>query len=178
MTPIQRMRRRFIAVFAVLGVICIALILYLSWPGSSRSSQLNEEKELKTQLDLKQLGAAPLHGIEKKLSDSREQINELYKDRVANRWSVISERVQKIAQETGVAAQNIRYSADKTGLPDLQRVKIETTVSGDYSKIPRFINALERDKMLFLITQLSLNAQEGGVVQVQIKFDTFLKETA
>ena len=51
-------------------------------------------------------------------------------------------------------------------------------MSGDYSKIPRFINALERDKMLFLITQLSLNGQEGGVVQVQIKFDTFLKETA
>ena len=178
MTPIQRMRRRFIAVFAVLGVVCIALVLYLAWPGSSRSAQLNEEKELKTQLDLKQLGAAPLHGIEKKLADSRGQINELYKDRVANRWSVISERVQKIAQETGVAAQNIRYSADRTGLPDLQRVKIETTVSGDYSKIPRFINALERDKMLFLITQLSLNAQEGGVVQVQIKFDTFLKETA
>ena len=172
------MRRRFIAIFAVLGVICIALILYLGWPGSSRSSQRVEENDLKKELDLKMLGAAPLHGIEKKLADSREQINGLYKDRVANRWSIISERVQKIAQETGVSAQNIKYSSDKTGLPDLQRIKIETTVSGDYSKIPRFINALERDKMLFLITQLSLNGQEGGVVQVQIKFDTFLKETA
>jgi len=178
MTPIQQMRRRFIAIFAVLGVICIALTLYLAWPGNRRVGQRNEEQELKKDLELKQLGAAPLHGIEKKLADSREQINELYQDRVANRWSAISERVQKIAQETGVSAQNIRYSADKTGLPDLQRVKIETTVSGDYSKIPRFINALERDKMLFLITQLSLNGQEGGIVQVQVKFDTFLKETA
>lgn len=178
MTPIQRMRRRFTVIFAVLGLICISLIVYLVWPGSSGVAQRNEEQELKKQLELKQLGAAPLHGIDKKLADSSKQVDELYKDRVANRWSEISERVQKIAQETGVSAQNIKYSADKTGLPDLQRVNIETTVSGDYGKIPRFINALERDKMLFLITQLSLNGQEGGVVQVQIKFDTFLKETA
>ena len=178
MAPIQQMRRRFTVIFAVLGVICIALILYLVWPGSSRAAQRNEEQELKKELELKQLGAAPLHGVDKKLADSSKQVDELYKDRVANRWSVISERVQKIAQETGVSAQNIKYSADKTGLPDLQRIKIETTVSGDYGKIPRFINALERDKMLFLITQLSLNGQEGGLVQVQIKFDTFLKETA
>lgn len=178
MTSIQRMRRNFTVIFAVLGVICIALIVYLVWPGSSRAAQRNEEQELKKELELKQLGAAPLHGVDKKLADSSKQVDDLYKDRVANRWSVISERVQKIAQETGVSAQNIKYSADKTGLPDLQRIKIETTVSGDYSKIPRFINALERDKMLFLITQLSLNGQDGGVVQVQIKFDTFLKETA
>ena len=178
MTPIQRMRRRFTVIFAVLGVVCVALIAYLVWPGSSRAAQRNEEQNLKKELELKQLGAAPLHGVDKNLADSSKQVDELYKDRVANRWSVISERVQKIAQETGVSAQNIKYSADKTGLPDLQRVKIETTVSGDYGKIPRFINALERDKMLFLITQLSLNGQDGGVVQVQIKFDTFLKETA
>lgn len=178
MTPLQKMRRRFIIVLSVLAVIAIALAIYLRWPGISGTSEHAEEQSLEKQLRLKKLQATPLQGIDKKLVDSRAQINQLYAERVASRWSGISERIQKLAQETGVSAQSIRYKTDPTGLPNLQRVKIETTIGGDYIKIPHFINALERDKLLFLITQISVSGQEGGVVQLQIKFDTFLKETA
>jgi hypothetical protein len=63
-------------------------------------------------------------------------------------------------------------------LPDVQRVSIETTVNGEYAKVARFINAMEQDKFVFIIDQIALNSQEGGVVSLQIKAETFLKENA
>jgi hypothetical protein len=62
-------------------------------------------------------------------------------------------------------------------LPDVQRISIETTVTGEYAKVARFINAIEQDKLVFIIDQISLNSQEGGVVSLQVKFETFLKES-
>ena len=178
MAPLQKMRRGFIIALSVLAVIAAVFAGSLLWPGTSGASERAEEQSVEKELRLKRLQAAPLHGIEKKLVDSGAQIKQLYAERVASRWSGISERIQKLAQETGVSAQSIRYKTDPTGLPNLQRVNIETTIGGDYAKIPHFINALERDKLLFLITQISVTGQEGGMVQLQIRFDTFLKETA
>jgi len=43
--------------------------------------------------------------------------------------------------------------------------------------VARFINAMEQDKYVFIINQISLNSQEGGVVSLQIKFETFLRQT-
>jgi hypothetical protein len=36
---------------------------------------------------------------------------------------------------------------------------------------------MEQDKFVFVINQVSLTGQEGGVVSLQIKCETFLKET-
>jgi hypothetical protein len=36
---------------------------------------------------------------------------------------------------------------------------------------------MEQDKLVFIIDQISLNSQEGGVVSLQIKAETFLKES-
>jgi hypothetical protein len=35
---------------------------------------------------------------------------------------------------------------------------------------------VERDKLLFVIRQISLNEQQAGSVELQIKFETYLKE--
>jgi hypothetical protein len=68
---------------------------------------------------------------------------------------------------------------EKGDLPDIQRLQVETTVTGDYAKVARFINSLEQTKTFFVIRQITLNGtQEGGGVNLQIKFDTFLKQSA
>jgi Tfp pilus assembly protein PilO len=178
MSGLQKMRQRFIIIVAVLAVLNLGLIVYLRWPGTSNSMRQAEQQNLEQELAQARRAAAPLHGIDKKLLDDREQVKNLYKGAIPKRWSEISDEIQKLAQDTGIVAQNIKYETKNSGLPDLQRINVQTSISGDYSKLARFINALERDKRLFLITQVSLSGQESGTVQLQIKFDTFLKETA
>jgi hypothetical protein len=82
-----------------------------------------------------------------------------------------------------VTTAGIRYNQDrnasneKNELPDVQRINIETTVTGEYAKVARFINAMEQDRFVFIIDQIALTSQESGVVSLQIKFETFLKES-
>jgi Tfp pilus assembly protein PilO len=172
------MRQRFIVAVVALVVLDLAMIVYLRWPGTSNTERVSQQQALDQQLAQAKRNAAPLHGIDKKLLDDRDQVKVLYKNAIPNRWSEISDEIQRLAQETGILAQTIKYETKNSGLGDVQRINVQTTITGDYSKLARFINALERDKLLFLITQVSLSGQEGGIVQLQIKFDTFLKETA
>jgi hypothetical protein len=85
--------------------------------------------------------------------------------------------------DAGVTTTGVRYGQDrnssneKNELPDVQRVNIETTVTGEYAKVARFINAMEQDKIVFIIDQIALSSQESGVVSLQLKLETFLKES-
>lgn len=178
MTALQKVRRLFIVLIVLLAVLDLGLIVYLRWPGTSSAGRKEREAQYGLELQQKKAAEVPLHGIDKKLIDDRVQVQKLYKNVVPNRWSEISAEIDKLAQQNGILAQNTRYITKDTGLPDVQRISVQTSITGDYAKLARFMNSLERDKLLFLITEVSLSGQEGGTVQLQLKFDTFLKETA
>jgi Tfp pilus assembly protein PilO len=175
-TKLERMRTLFIYLLLILLVLDAGLLAYLFWPGgSNQASRRAQEQQLQQELLRKTREVAPLRGIDKKLIDTRADIKKFYAERVPSYWSQISGELHKLEQANGISEQGIRYTAEDAGLPNLQRVKIDTTVASDYVKIARFINALERDKFLFLINQVSVSQQPAGTVQLQIKFETFLK---
>jgi len=42
----------------------------------------------------------------------------------------------------------------------------------------RCINALERDQLFFLVDSVGLGGEQGGVVKLQLKLETYLKTGA
>lgn len=169
-------RHRFIAAATVLGAICLALVLYLFWGGSSGPSL----EALQTQhANLKREVAL----WEKSNPDkTRADLEQFYSENLPVRVSQISQRVDKLILESGVTTPSVHYPADssptaKNALPDIEEIKVETNVTGDYAKVARFINALEQDKMLFIIDKISLAGEQGGAVSLQISFSTFLRQT-
>lgn len=173
MGDLARIRKRFIALAAVLSVISMGLLGYVLWPNSS-GPNLGELQEryngLKSEVALWQ----------KSNPDKiRGDLNHFYSEDVPAKWSEISHRMEKVFQETGVTNSGIRYAIDtqeKTTLPGVDHVKVETVVTGDYAKVTRFINALEQDKTFFIIDKISLNSHEGGTVSLAITVDTFLRQ--
>jgi len=180
MRDLQKIRQRVFTVLVILGFICAGLLVYLLWPGSSISAQREQAEALQQQYKSLSREVEPLNGIEGKLMQTRADIKNFYKDTVPSRASEISLRLEKISQDAGVQNQGIRYSSkttsDKNDLPGLQRLEIDTSVSGEYPKLAHFINAIERDKVLFVIDQVTLTSQQSGMVTLQIKLHTFLKE--
>ena len=174
MTGMQKKRTTFMVVLGVLLALDVGLVAYLLWPSANLQT---EEQQLRQQYLVTARQVEPLRGIEKKLEDTRASLKTFYDQRVLGQWSQISSELYKLAQENGVSLQAIKYKADESGLPNLQTVTIETGISGDYLKIVHFINALERAKSLFVINLVALRGQTGGV-ELQISFQTFLKETA
>jgi Tfp pilus assembly protein PilO len=182
MRNLAKMQRQFITIVAILGGISLALVVYLLWPGTSTSAKHTQEDNLRQEEKALSKQVAPLENIEKTLTQTRVDIKKFYEQKVPSQFSQISQHLEKLVQETGVNAQSIHYSQEKsdqkTDLPDVQRIDVDTTVTGDYAKVARFVNALEQDKFVFIINQITLNGAEGGnLVSLQIKFETFLKQT-
>jgi Tfp pilus assembly protein PilO len=184
MGSLAKIKQQFTLVVAVLGIVDILLIGYLLWPGSSVAAKHAKEQALQQQASALKEQVAPLQGIGEKLDKTRVDIRKFYEQKVPSQFSEISKHVEKLIQETGVTAPTgIHYGqerndkTDKNDLPDVQKISIDTSVTGEYEKVARFINAVEQDKYVFVITQISLNSQDGSMVSLQIKFETFLKET-
>lgn len=184
MDNLDNVKRRFTLVLASLGAVDLILIVYLLWPGVSPAAKLAREEALREQETTLSREVAPLKGIDKKLTQTRVDVKKFYEQKIPTEFSEISRHLEKLIQETGVTTQGIHFNQErsdqaKNDLPDVQRVTIDTTVTGEYTKIARFINALEQDKFVFIINQITLSSSEGGnTVSLQIKFETFLKQPA
>jgi len=184
MNTLKKARQRFTFVLAVLTVVNVLLIAYLFWPGSSQSGKRAREQQLQEQIKTLTSEVAPLRGIDQQLTQTRVDVKTMYEQKIPSEFSQISQHLEKLLREAGVTTQGIHYSQEKNDrpekndLPDVQPIHIDTTVTGEYAKIARFINAVEQDKFLFIIDQISLSSSESsGVVSLQIKFETFLKAT-
>ncbi len=182
MGNLTKVRTQFILILTVLGLIDLALIGYLLWPGSSKSGKLAQEQALQQKATALAKEVAPLHDIGENLARTRVDVKKFYEQKVPSQSSEISQHLEKLVQETGVTTPGFHYNPEVNGnqkadLPDVQRIGIETTVTGEYSKVARFINALEQDRFVFVITQISLNSAESGAVSLQIHFETFLRQT-
>lgn len=183
MHNLEKTRKQFTSILAALGVADLLLLVYLLLPGSSPSARAAQEESLREQKQALTSEVAPLNGIDKKLAQTRVDVKKFYEDKIPGQFSQISQHLENLMKEAGVSTAGIRYNQDSNGssakneLPGVQRINIETTVTGEYAKVARFINAMEQDKLVFIIDQISLNSQEGGVVSLQVKFETFLKES-
>ncbi len=71
----------------------------------------------------------------------------------------------------------VKYAVKDAPIDGLQRVEIEANFSGDYLQLVRFINALERNKLFFLVNGVQLGSEQNGVVALQIKVETYLRLT-
>jgi Tfp pilus assembly protein PilO len=185
MNNLAKTRQRFMLILSVLGALDLLLIIYLLLPGSSTYARTTLEQNLRDQEKTLNHQVAPLKGIDTQLAQTRVDVKNFYAQKVPSQFSQISQHLEKLMKDTGVTtAGGIHYVEESRGtrnekndLPDVQRINIDTTVSGEYAKVAKFINAMEQDKFVFIIDQISLTSQESGVVSLQIKFQTFLKET-
>jgi type IV pilus assembly protein PilO len=52
---------------------------------------------------------------------------------------------------------------------------MEAELEGNYVSLAKFINALERDDMFFLISSITLASEPKGPIKLQMKLETYLK---
>ena len=83
-----------------------------------------------------------------------------------------------MAAQSGVKISEIKSKVNDPEPVGLRPMEIEASLSGDYLQLVRFINALERDQLFFIINSVQLGGEQGGVVKLQMKMETFLKASA
>jgi type IV pilus assembly protein PilO len=84
----------------------------------------------------------------------------------------------KVAAQSGVKIESIKYTMKDVEVGGLRHMEIEANLGGDYLQLVRFINALERDQLFFLVDNVGLGGAQGGMVKLQLKLETYLKTGA
>ena len=176
MANLRRARKRLTAAAIVLAVLDVAAIGFLLSPlGRSRSTREMEYAEARGELQKKMRDAVPLRGMDKKLDLARQQIADFYRERFPAQDSAVSSELGKVASQTGVRVSQISYDPKPADVASLQQVVINANLDGDYLQVVKFINALERDKMFFMVDSLTLAQEQGGIVRLQMKLETYLR---
>ncbi len=154
-------------------VIVMATRFALDWAAtSSRNSGVLASKQL--ELKALQLQTEPLHGLDKRVSLTRDQIKDFYDRRIPPNYSSIADQVGNLGVKSGVRLSRIQYTQGPKGR-DLAEISMDAGVTGQYPQIMRFINSLERDKTFFVIRAMGLTGQQGGLVNLRLRVSTWLR---
>ena len=128
------------------------------------------------------LQARPLQGLDTKLTIATTESDEFYGRRLPSSFSqILSELGALVKKEPGVKLGRGQYNVTPV-LPntpgELTEVRIDAALTGDYRPLMLLINALERDRMFFLISNIALTGQQSGTVGLRIRITTYIRPGA
>ncbi len=179
MKSVREARRLLLIIGVILLLVDAAAIAWLLSP-RGRGTRANEEelRSLETEYREKIREIGPARDMDKRLALAREQQAAFYNEHIPTRYSTISETLGKLASENHVQASAVRYEAKDTDVTGVQRIGINSVITGDYVNEMRFINALERSKTFFVINSVSLGGAESGAVRLELHIETFLRSAS
>lgn len=185
MPDLKQTRDKLKIAFVCVGLLDVALVALLFSPlVGSQQSRTEQTNQLHNQLLQKTRDVKPLKGLDKKIPQAQQQIDSFYKERLPGEDSAISGDLNRLATQAGVKLAGIRYTqkrnendvdlkaAEAVGL---RRVVIEAELSGDYVPLMRFVNALERNQLFFLVDSVELGSEQAGTIRVTMRLETYLK---
>jgi type IV pilus assembly protein PilO len=176
MPDLRQTRKKLKTALAIMaGVDLLAALVYFSPLVGSAESRRMQMNLLQADLTTKTRQVAPLKDLPQKLVLAGHQINDFYQRRFAVQQSQIVTEFDKLASGNGVAIEQVRYKPEETGEGGLQPVEIEADLAGNYTSLAKFINALERDEMFFIINSVTLGGSPQGPVRLNMKLETYLK---
>ena len=175
MATIRDVRRASTPVIAVLALLIIGCVVYIFSPaGRSRQKREREYRELQAEVTAKRQEVLPTRGMDNKLKQASTDIGTFYASRFPAEYSTVAEELGNVAGDTGVHLTAVKYDDKDAAIEGLRKLNIDITLSGDYLQEVKFINALERDKIFFLIDGVTLGEQQGNV-RLQLKVETYLR---
>jgi type IV pilus assembly protein PilO len=176
MPALQKARKYLLAAVVGLAVLDVALLVLLFSPLTQRA-ELRQRAYDQAQDDLlrKRREAAPLLGMDAKLKNAQAALDAFYKNRLPASGSVLIAELGKLATQSGVRLSDAKYDQTQSGLEGLDRKAIVINLEGEYVNTVKFINALERDHMFFILTGVTLQEQQGGSIKLQMNLETYLK---
>jgi len=163
---------------AALVLVDLYLIVHLIflWQGlnANNAEALDQQR---VQLIAAQISAKPLRGLDTKLVQSTHDANAFYETRLPYADSQVLAEIGVLTRKAGVRWTHAQYSYNPqlSGNDSLSQMSIDASVSGDYRPIVEFINAVERDKLFFVINGINLTGQQTGQVNLRIRLTTYLR---
>ncbi len=164
-----------IAMVVMAGIDLLAAALYFSPLIGSAETRRMDLNQLQAELTQKTRQVAPLKDLPEKVNLAGLEIGDFYKKRFPSQNSQILTEIGKLASANGVRIEQGTYKPADEITVGLQPIQMEYNLGGSYTSLARFINALERDDMFFIINSVTLGGDPQGPVKLSVKLETYLK---
>ncbi len=182
MADLSRARKRIITTIAILGCIDLAAVVYLLLPlrgAAAQPAQVQQQAEE----EYRQLSqtTVPLRGIDQKLAQAQKDDARFLQNRLPGRYSDVVAELGKLANANHIRITSVNYKSDPGQLNGIENLEIHAGLAGPYVNIVKFMNAVERDKMFFIIDSVALTGEKSqkgpsnGEVRLDMKLDTYLR---
>ena len=164
-----------VAALVVMDLYLMAHLLFV-WQALSSTGQDAMAQE-HTMLTAARIAGKPLEGIDQKLATSTEQADAFYARRLPYAASQVAAELGVLNTREGVRLGRVQYAYAPAlaGQYALTQLNMDASISGDYRPVVGFLNALERDRMFFLITGITLTGQQTGQVNLRVRLTTYLR---
>jgi type IV pilus assembly protein PilO len=164
-----------VAALAILTLYLGAQLLFV-WQGlNSRNDAAMDQA--RAQMKAAEIAAKPLRGLDGKLAASTADADRFYQDRLPFAYSQVLTELGILTKKSNVRLMHVQY-AQSPVLKDnyaLTELRLDANVTGDYRPIVQFINAVERDKLFFVIRGINLSGQQTGQVNLRLTMTTYLR---
>src|SRR5882757_668745 len=168
-----------IAGVVVLGLVNLYLLVHMAF--AWRAANSDNAAALADQTIVMQtakIARQPLEGLDEKLAQANKDADKFYKQRLPFSTSEVLGELGALTKKQGVKLIRVQYAYSPV-LPgtagEKTEYKMDASLSGDYRPLVLFVNSLERDKMFFLITWVTLTGQQSGTVGLRVRLTTYLR---
>lgn len=166
-------------VVLLLGVnLFLVTRLVYAWHAASsdQSAQYDAEHMRYVQL---QSQMSHLEGLPHKVDQARADAEEFYGKRIPENYSTMAGELGALTSKDTVRLTRAQYTPTPA-INGLTEVRVDASLSGEYSALMHFINDIERDKnhVFFTINALTLNGQQGGLVNLRLRMTTYLRSSS
>jgi Tfp pilus assembly protein PilO len=158
------------------AVLLLALNIYLVIQlviniGLAHNQNALDEQRLR--LSAATVAAQPLRGLDQKLDVAKSDAAAFENLRLPADYSTVAAELGDIAHHNNVRLTRVEYPG--TPAPNgLTELSMDASLTGDYRRLVQFINSIERDKLFFVIDDIALSGQQGGIVTLKIRITTWL----
>ncbi len=168
-----------IAGAVVLGLVNLYLLVHMAFVWRAATSDnaaalADQTIAMKTA----EIARQPLEGLDEKLAQATKDADKFYQQRLPFANSEAVGELGALAKKQGVKLARVQYAYAPvlTGTAgEVTEARMDASLNGDYRPLVLFINSLERDKMFFLITGVTLTGQQSGTVGVRLRITTYLR---
>jgi Tfp pilus assembly protein PilO len=169
----------FAGVVVLLGINLVLLSkLFFAWHAASTDQSTEYESQRMTYVQL-QSQMSHLQGLPEKVDLARKDADAFYERRFPPNYSTMVSELGAIAGKNNVRLTRAQY-APSPAINGLTELRVDASLSGEYTQLMHFINDLERDKqhVFFIINTLTFSGQQGGLVNLRLRMTTYLRSSS
>ncbi len=171
-------RNIYYAVVAVMAAINLYLLVEMAF--AKRAANSENATALAQQIvamKTAEIAKKPLEGLDGKVAAATADSDKFYEARLPVSYSEVLTELGALTRKQGVKLTRVQYAESPVleAGKALNEVRMDASLNGDYRPLVLFMNSVERDKMFFLISGVTLTGQQSGMVGLRLRLTTYLR---